>query len=195
MKKSLQQIWDSMPLKSDKGSIHSYLEVYEELFAPYRETAKNILEIGLFNGSSLLMWEQYFSGNVYGIDCSETPHGGMADLRPLINEGTHNIFICDAENPNDIEKYFKGIKFDIVIEDCAHHVDQQFKIYETIKPYLNEGFIYCIEDVQNIDETKSLFENIDSESLVTILDRRSIKMRYDDVLIIIEGIVILTNEL
>jgi hypothetical protein len=157
--KKLQQIWDELPYKSDKGDIHSYVSVYDEILAPYRTTAKNILEIGLFNGDSLLMWEQYFAGRVYGVDCSETPHGGMADLRPLINKGTHDIFILDAENPNEVEKYFKDIKFDVIIEDAGHDVNQQARIYERFKPYIQEGGIYIIEDIQDIDKHKWFFEN------------------------------------
>lgn len=183
--KTLQEIWDSMPLKSDKGSIHSYLPVYEEILAPYRETANHVLEIGLFNGASLLMWEKYFEGNVYGIDCSEQPHGGMADLTWLIEDGSHNIFILDAENPYEVKNRFDGIKFDVIIEDAGHHVWQQLRLYETFKPYMNEKSIYIIEDIQDLDSTRFLFENIDSEKQVTILDRRNIKGRYDDVLVII----------
>lgn len=185
MKKSLQEIWGSMPLKSDKGDLHSYLSIYEDILAPYRATAKNILEIGLFNGASLLMWEQYFEGKVYGIDCSEQPHGGMADLRPLINEGTHNIFIIDAENPLEVENNFKGIKFDVIIEDAGHHKEQQENIYATFKPYLNKGGIYIIEDIQDIDYNRRSFETIDSGKKVVIVDNREINNRYDDVLVII----------
>lgn len=184
--KQLQQIWDELPLKSDKGTVHSYLPVYELLFSFKRNTAKNILEIGLFNGASLLMWEQYFSGEVYGIDCSETPLDGMADLRPLLEEGTHNIFILDAENQKDIKRAFKGKKFDVIIEDAGHHVEQQLKLYEVFKPYLSKDAIYIIEDIQDIDNTRSLFEYIDPAKTVTIIDRRVIKNRYDDVLCIIK---------
>lgn len=183
--KTLSEIWNELPSKSDKGDVHSYLPVYEEILAPYRTKAKNILEIGLFNGASLLMWEEYFSGKVYGIDCSETPHDGMADLRPLIAEGTHNILILDAEDPAAIKKAFKGVKFDVVIEDAGHHIEQQLKLYEVLKPYLSEAAIYVIEDIQNIDETSELFEKIDSGKVVTILDRRWRKDRYDDCLVII----------
>ena len=31
----------------DRNTTHSYIEVYEEILAPYRKKAKNILEIGL----------------------------------------------------------------------------------------------------------------------------------------------------
>lgn len=177
--KTLQNIWDELPMKSDKGSIHSYLPVYEEIFAPYRTKARNILEIGLFNGASLLMWEKYFSGYVCGVDCSETPHDGMADLRPLINSGEHNIWIFNAEDPAELEKWFKGLKFDVVIEDAGHDIEQQMKIRHNMKLYLAEGSIYVIEDVQSIDTTKYLFFP-EGE----VIDRRRVKGRYDDILVI-----------
>jgi hypothetical protein len=49
-----------------------------------------------------------------------------------------------------------------------------------------KGSIYIIEDVQNIDKDIEVFKNMDSEKTIEILDRRSIKNRYDDVLIIIK---------
>lgn len=188
---SLQQIWERLAkagYETDKFSVHSYGEIYEEILKPYRETAKNVLEIGLFSGNSLRMWEQYFTNaKVYGIDCDEQPHGGMADLRPMIAEGNHNIIIGDATNPADVEKYFKGIKFSVVIEDANHDPIQQQQIYLALKPYLEEGSICIIEDVVPKDGVITLFEGIDPETEVTILDRRHIKNRFDDCLIIIKN--------
>lgn len=181
--KTLQEIWDELPIKSDKGNVHSYLPVYESLLSPYRgRTRCNVLEIGLFNGASLIMWEKYFQGHVYGIDCSETPHDGMADLRPLIESGIYNISIGDAADPETIERFYKGLKFDVIVEDAGHSLDQQLKIYKTMKPYLNDGSIYIIEDVQDIDRDREFF----GYANVEIIDRRNIKGRYDDVLIIIK---------
>lgn len=169
----------------DKNSTHSYLTVYEELLEPYRNTAKNVLEIGLMSGESLCMWAEYFSGTVYGMDCDVKPINGLADLTKAIEDG-YNIVIGDAASPFDIAKNFVGMKFDVVIEDANHDIQQQLDIYQNLKPYLNKGAIYIIEDVQDIDATKELFEKIDPEKSVEILDRRHIKQRYDDVLIIIK---------
>jgi len=44
--------------------------------------------------------------------------------------------------------------------------------------------LYVIEDIQDIDTTQDLFKIIDPRKLVTILDRRSVQGRYDDVLIL-----------
>ena len=185
---SLKDLWLELHAAgygSDKGDIHSYIDVYEELFAPYRETALNILEIGIFKGDSLRLFQKYFTGNVYGVDCSETPIDGMADLRPIIAEGKHNIRILDATDKEAIKKAFKGIKFDVVIEDAQHYTQQQLDIYNAFKSFIAPGGIYIIEDAENIDRDRSLFENIDPEKKVEIVDRRKIKDRFDDVLVVI----------
>lgn len=185
--KTLQQIYDKHKRGDwpDKGSTHSYIEVYEEILAPYRHTAKNILEIGLMSGESLRMWDEYFSGDVYGMDCSMTPINGMADLTLALLEG-YKIAIGDAANPEHVKKFFIGMKLDVIIEDAGHSKEQQENIYAAFKPYLNKGGIYIIEDIQDIDYNRRSFETIDSTKNVQIIDRRKVKNRYDDVLIIIK---------
>ena len=170
----------------DKDTQHTYIEVYEEILRPYRGLV-SVLEIGLFSGQSLRMWEQYFDqGSVYGIDCSDQPVGGMQDLRPMIAEGTHNIIIMDGTSKEDIEKNFKGIMFDVIIDDGSHNLEHQLESYKHFKSHIAKGGIYIIEDIQDIDSSRPEFENIDSEKNVTILDRRHLKNRYDDVMVIIE---------
>lgn len=169
----------------DKGSVHSYIDVYENILYEYaHDDRNNILEVGLMSGESLRMWAEYFAGTVYGIDCGIKPIDGKADLTQAIKDGL-NIFIGDASNSEEIKKCFDGIKFDVVIEDANHDIEQQLKIYVALRPHLNEGSIYIIEDVQDIDRTRELFEKLDPEKSVEILDRRGIKNRYDDILVII----------
>lgn len=179
---TLQKIYEHYKVGDwpDKNSTHSYIPVYEEILKPYRHTAKNILEVGLMSGESLRMWNEYFSGDVYGIDCDIKPLGGKADLTEAIKEG-YNIVIGDASNEKDIEKYFWNIKFDVVIEDAGHSIEQQLDIFRVLKPYMKAGGLYIVEDVQEIDKTKAVFNAIGGE----VIDLRSVKHRYDDVLILI----------
>lgn len=183
---TLQEIY----LKHKKGdwpdldSTHSYLPVYEKILAPYRNEAKNILEIGLMSGESLAMWAGYFRGDVYGIDCDLKPVGGLADLTEAIAAG-YKIFIGDASNPADIEKHFKGIKFDFVREDAGHQTEQQVQIYKTLKPYLSDNCLYIIEDCQDIDKDRQIYEALDPDMQISIIDRREVKGRYDDCLVIL----------
>lgn len=186
---SLKEIWQQLKDSgkgSDKGDVHSYIDVYNNILAPYRDTAKNVLEIGVFKGHSLLMWEQYFTNaTVHGIDCDEQPVGGMADLRPLIAEG-HQIHIFDACDKVQIHERFKDIKFDVIVDDAQHEISQQLALYAAWKPYLAPGAIYIIEDVQNIDADREKFLSLDSEKSIEVIDLRSVKGRYDDVIIVIK---------
>ena len=132
------------------------------------------------------MWEQYFKGKVYGIDCDVKPHGGIADLTPMIQD--HNIFILNAEDPKAIEWYFGGVKFDVIIEDAGHEINQQINLCNIWRPYLAEGGIYIIEDVQDIEKDEKRFfdGSIKNWTEVSVIDLRKEKGRYDDVLIIIK---------
>lgn len=165
----------------DKGSVHSYIEVYEELLKPYRETAKNVLEIGLMSGESLRMWTDYFHGTVYGMDLNDKPLNGLADLGKCIADG-YNVKFGDAANPAAIHNLFEGIKFDVIIEDANHDIEQQLNIFIALQPYLAKGGIYIIEDIQDIDKVMYIFRSW--EPFWEVLDRRHIKKRYDDVLAI-----------
>lgn len=180
---------------TDKGTVHSFIEVYEEILAPYRLSAKRVLEIGILTGASLRLWEEYFAlAEVHGTDICDRPLEGLADLRPMIKEGSHHISLFDATDPVQVEQHF-GIGtgngtpgsnlFDVIIEDASHSFWQQTTIYANFRTKLAPGGIYIIEDVDCLDEHRIDFENIDPTRSVKILDRRAVKSRYDDVLIVI----------
>ena len=176
----------------DKGSVHSYIEIYEKLLAPYRGTADKMLEIGIMEGESMRMWETYFHGTkVYGIDISDQPIGGMADLRPMIAEGGHRITIMDAEQKAQVEHHFSNTIFDVIVEDAQHLVSQQIAMYANFRPHLARNGIYVIEDIENIDRdgpviAKAINE-LDPDVRFRIFDRRSVKGRFDDCLLVLGG--------
>lgn len=187
--KSLQEIWNDLNAKgfgSDKGSVHSYLPIYEKLFEPYRETAKNVLEIGCFKGDSIRLWTEYFiNAEIFGIDCDIKPHGGMADLEPLIKEANprQHIHIMDAEDEKEIRKRFGKMKFDVIIDDANHSIEQQLTLCSIWKPFLVKGGIYVIEDIQSWLDADEITKFTGGE----IIDLRHVKSRYDDVMIIIKN--------
>src|SRR5689334_3734806 len=48
----------------------AYLDIYEYLFAPLRKKRVSLLEIGVFRGGSLKLWQTYFAADstIVGID-------------------------------------------------------------------------------------------------------------------------------
>lgn len=170
----------------DKNTIHSYIECYKEILAPYRATAKRVLEIGIMGGHSLRMWEEYFeNADVHGADLSDRPVDGLADLRPMIAENKHLIHLFDATDPAQVESRFPGVLFDVIIEDANHDLASQLAIYKNFRHHVALGGIYIIEDIENIDRDRKAFEQIDPDRSVEIRDLRKLKNRFDDVLVVI----------
>jgi len=64
---SLEKIVDNR--RTDKNTIHSYLPLYQKLLISKKETAKNVLEVGIHNGGSIKLWNDFFiNANIYGVE-------------------------------------------------------------------------------------------------------------------------------
>lgn len=162
----------------DKGTLHSYIEPYDDLFSSIRFNKSNLLEIGVAGGYSMKMWKEYFENSIiYGIDVDDTccRH----------EEERIIIAIGDATNKDDIKKHFNNIKFNIIIDDGSHRLEDQLTSYQLLNPYLTNDGIYIIEDVVNISRDMKHFLNLNQN--VSIIDRIRVKGRYDDVLVVIKN--------
>jgi len=178
-KKSLNEIYNKYSLpyigQGDKGTIHTYIDVYDRVLAKYRNDS-TVLEIGLFDGLSLKMFAEYFlNSNVYGVDIHLTD-----ELRKTKEEG-YNVIIDDATAPQFLDK-IGNLKFDVVIDDGSHRLEDQIKSFLLLKPRMNEGGIYIIEDIVNLDYTHNYFRQLHSN--IEIIDNRHLRNLHDDVLII-----------
>ena len=50
---------------------HGFIEVYDPLMEIYKDEVFNFLEIGVFFGSSIEMWNEYFTNaKIFGMDTS-----------------------------------------------------------------------------------------------------------------------------
>lgn len=172
--KSLKEIYSMYNTESpkaggDKGTVHSYIEnYYESALAAYRPSARRILEIGINQGHSLMMWKDYFvNGEIIGVDIKI----------PAVD--TKCRMICgDATDP----KTFEGLtNFDVIIDDGSHLLSHQIESFNLLFPKLNVGGIYIIEDIADIDNNKTEFTKLHSS--VKIFDFRNIKNRKDDVIV------------
>ena len=102
---------------TDKGNVHSYLPLYETLLNPIKDSAKNILEVGIGdfgpkNGGSLLLWKNYFTkATIHGIDI--LPLNRVLD--ELVNDQSIKLYCeSDAYNKDFISKNLSNIKFDFL---------------------------------------------------------------------------------
>jgi len=167
---------------TDKITTHSYGEIYDSLFFNYKDKNINLLEIGFDGGFSLQAYHDYFSrGNIYGIDITDN----MSDSVRLNNE--LKIIIGDAKKP-EIVSMCSSICFDIIIEDASHLLEDQIQHFSDYVKSIKPGGIYIIEDVNgsNLEKIAKETEKIaDMNDLaMKIYDLRSVKNRFDDILIV-----------
>ncbi len=166
---SLIQLVDNT--KTDKNTIHSYLGLYEKLLSPKKDTAKNVLEIGigpfkLQNGGSIKLWKDYFTNaTVYGLD---------------IIPKEHVIF-----NEHFLKK---NLKFDFMLDDGPHTLESMKTFIRLYSKIMTDDGILIIEDVQSIDWIPILYREVpeDLKKFVKPYDLRKNKNRYDDIVFTID---------
>jgi cephalosporin hydroxylase len=181
--KTLQEIYSKHGLEgdvghADKGNLHSYIPVYEELLKPYRESG-TILEIGLAFGYSVRMWDEYFGkdARIYGADISIV-FDTSEFKAPRVT-----ILEADATKPEFLDK-LGDTKFDVVIDDGSHMPSDQVTTFNLLRNRMNPGGIYIVEDILDFDSVSSAFRELHADCVT--LDFRNAKGRFDDALIILQ---------
>jgi len=174
---------------SDKGSEdimnsrHNYTLIYNELFKNLFDKNINIFELGIGttnpkitshmdltckSGASLKAWSEIFpNANIYGADIDKTI---------LFNEDRIKTYYCDERDLNSIKSMWENIdvKFDIIIDDGIHELNDNIRFFENSIHKLNHNGYYIIEDIHHYDllnfrnkirELNSIYPNLQFQLL------------------------------
>lgn len=166
---------------SDKGTSHSYIDVYEELLGPIRDSAERVMEIGVDRGGSVRMWHEYFDkAEVVGVDVVKHP-----DVDRLF-EGRKGIsfLLADAYDDRVPRKIMEEFGyFDVIVDDGPHtFASLKFAAREYSK-LLKPGGLLVLEDVQSPTWIDPLCRSFPDPSNARVFDLRRNKGRWDDILI------------
>lgn len=164
---------------TDKHTSHSYGTVYADLFAPIRTTAEWVFEIGVCEGNSLRAWREYFSrATIVGMDNEDRWIYGATTGERI------EVYLGDQKLESDVTVHARtrGIQYDVVIDDGSHDVRDQVLSLFYLWPYLKPGGFYVIEDVQYEHQ----FPCWGAIAGAKVLDRRSVKGRFDDIMVIVQ---------
>lgn len=163
---------------NDKGGQHSYLEVYDKLFEPYRNKS-TILEIGLATGDSIKLWDRYFENStIVGADISVVFN--IKDLPMIDNGNTIHIIESDATNPEFLNQ-IRDYKFNIIIDDGSHVTSDQVDTFNLLRHKMTANGIYIIEDILALDIEREKYISLHPHC--EIIDMRHTG-RFDNALII-----------
>lgn len=163
---------------TDKNSEHSYVPVYERLFSPFKDTCKNILEVGVYYGGSIKLWTDYFpTANVYGIDLD------LSRNRYFPNNTRTHIVQGDAYNPLLISKFDKEA-FDVVIDDGWHTLESMCLFTALYNRLVRPGGYLVVEDLKDVRWADEIAKFLPDNMTYSIVDNRHVKNRFDDIMFI-----------
>jgi len=185
---TLRELINTGLYDTDKDTDHSYIYPYDRMFEKYKEKTISLLEIGNNGGDSIRLWNDYFDKvQILGIEIN--------DLKDLdeINAQHENINLhtkTDAYSDATIDLFYKNDhKFDIIIDDGSHRPEHQAFAVIKWMPFLKDGGLFVIEDIQSLEIAQYLMSLIPKGLLdqSMVIDRRHVKGRYDDIMITVES--------
>lgn len=129
---------------------HNYTPMYERMLSTI--TVNRFLEIGLGNGASLKMWQEYYpKAEAYCIEYFDDENKtvwGSADGKDIPNL---NLITGDSSKPETWEKV--PYELDFIVDDGDHHPDTQIATFNLGFSHLKTGGLYFIEDLHcNFEE-------------------------------------------
>lgn len=154
---------------SDKDTNHSYGAVYENLF-PDPEKVRLVMEVGIAHGGGVLGFRGAFpNATVVGFDKEPChgPHIGSEDANvyPLCPRPDRlEIHQGDLRNPDDLLRAVGGRKFDLIVEDATHLLDDNLAVWRTLWPgSIARGGIYLVEEFCDAHANRGLLEEMGAE--------------------------------
>ena len=170
--------------RTDKDTVHSYIEVYDDLFAKKRDSAARVLEVGIAGGGSIKLWHDYFK--------NATVHG--VDIMPASKvwseiKGKERI-VLHTESDAYSDKFIDSLKdkrFDIIVDDGSHALVDMVHFITKYVPLLANDGILVVEDVVTDAWIPVLRASVPTElqGNIQVFDRRKLKGRFDDILFVV----------
>jgi cephalosporin hydroxylase len=173
---------------TDKTTVHDYIDGYynEEFKDPDKVT--DILEIGVQNGGSLILWHQWFkNANITGIDVLKECIDNYKQASFGAEFSRIKIIIDDAY-ASSIAVHHKDNSYDYIIDDGPHSLWSMQMAIELWMPKVKDGGKLIIEDLQHPEwfgELISHAAKFGYEKYRTF-DLRDNKGRYDDLIFELE---------
>jgi hypothetical protein len=132
---------------TDKANYHNFTAVYERFLHDKKERISKVLEIGVYHGASIQMWEKYLpKAIILGLDINSQY------FTERIFSDRVKLAICDATSVEQLTKTMNSHGFepntvDLIIDDGSHLVSHQVKTIGLTWKYVKPGGLYILEDI------------------------------------------------
>jgi hypothetical protein len=139
------------------SNFNDFGKYYEKYLNIYVDKPIRYLEIGVLKGESLYAMREYFNNAeiIVGIDIN--PYSIVFEKKE------DNIFVEIGKQSNEL--FLKKVndkygKFDVIIDDGSHELDDILSSFNTLFPLLNNNGVYIIENIINIRDYLYFFHNL-----------------------------------
>lgn len=142
------------------ASRHNYAPIYSKYFSSVFKdglpATPVIAEVGILTGSGLAMWSHLFPGSrIFGFDLNVTSYRkNKKHLKSLGFKPKHvRVTQMDqmVENGMLLAKKFGSLRPSIVVDDGYHIPEAGKRTFLSMEPFLEDSFVYFIEDVVKKD--------------------------------------------
>jgi hypothetical protein len=174
--------------RTDKNTTHSYLDLYQTLLRSKKDTAKHVLEVGIYQGGSIKLWSDFFTNaTVYGLDIIHTLQvwEGIKNKETIILHTSTDAYNYDLFKTNFLDK---GIQCDFMLDDGPHTLDSMKQFIRMYSQIMTDDGILIVEDVQSWDWIELLKNEVPEhlKQFIKVYDLRANKGRYDDIVFTID---------
>ena len=141
MTNSLEAFFDARTVGRGIFKWRHYFEIYDRHLARFVGKRTTLLEVGIYGGGSLELWQAYLGPDchLYGVDIDP-------DCVKFEEEAT--VFIGDQADRAFWTRFRAETPlFDIIIDDGGHTSTQQRVTVEELLPRLRPGGVYVCEDI------------------------------------------------
>jgi len=137
---------------------HHYSPVYSSHLKPWIESKseKVLVEIGILKGVGIALWSDLFkNARIIGLDI-DLSHimNNMENLKTRGAFKNNNVELYEfdqfLDNKKVLFEILNGDKVDIIIDDGVHLDSAIINTIESFLPYLQDNFIYIIEDNKTV---------------------------------------------
>jgi hypothetical protein len=137
-------LWQDF-LLNDQKLIHKwvhYFPIYERHFSGWRNKSLTFLEIGVFCGGSLQMWQRFFGplAKIVGIDInSDCKAHESPGIFVRVGDQADHLFLQTV-----VDEF--GVP-DIVLDDGSHRMADIARSFHFFYPQMHKNAIYMVEDL------------------------------------------------
>lgn len=147
-----EEFFDSRTVGKGLWKWRHYFDVYERHLRKFAGRRLRLLEVGIFSGGSIDMWQGCLGSGceIVGVDIEPACR---AYERPGVR-----VFVGDQANRGFWQTVEAAVgPVDVVIDDGGHQPRQQITTLEEMLPSIRPGGVYICEDVHGIDNSFMLY--------------------------------------